>query len=324
MSGARAADGFLFGLTLTEIMILFVFLLALLIGVAARESAAREADLAELRDRVERDAAWADRVLGALDRPGPVRAVGTRLELERRVVDLDARLETLVRDAAASRAELDGLRSLLGADGPGHRATLAALVRTVEAVAADVDESPGRTLERLSEAAESFADPGRCETALSELRTRHEGLLARGTEVEDEVTARTNQLENCSARVRFLVERHAREAGRGASHPPCWVGPDNRNEYLFEVTMRPEGYRIASAWRAERTDDAAAIPGVTALAGREVPAGRFVALTAAIFERSVAEDCRHFVRVRDELGNDKGLYKQRLDRIERHFYKRLL
>ena len=321
MSVGRDANGFLFGLTLTEIMVLFVFLLALLVGVVAAETDELARALDETKAGLARERGWNDAVSAALDVPGPVRAVPTRLALERRVVELDARLDALVRDREALADELDGVRSLLGADGDtDRRGALAGLVKRLvgERDPSDSPDALEHRLDRVLAAAEASDDEAEaCPSALATLQTESADLSA-------ELAQATSRAERCAARVALVVERHAREAGRGANWPPCWVSAKGRSEYLFEITMRPAGYAIRAAWGPERADDAAAVPGALALVGATLAPRRLVGATEPIYAQSVADSCRHFVRVVDELGNDKALYKRRLDRIERHFYKRLL
>ena len=126
-------------------------------------------------------------------------------------------------------------------------------------------------------------------------------------------------LDRASARIAQL---EAQVGGSGTDHPSCWYDADNSVAYLFDVALTNDGFVLRTASAPQHRDRRASLPLADVVTDRTLSAEQFLAQTRPVFQWSVGEDCRFFVRAFDLTGVDqKELYKTRMRTLESHFYK---
>lgn len=121
------------------------------------------------------------------------------------------------------------------------------------------------------------------------------------------------------------LQRRLEAAGNGRVLPSCWSTERGEIQYLLDITLLDEGLLVQETIPTGRQLDRGRIP----LSGRNLAdplsVGQFLSWTRDLFEYSVANECRFYVRVHDETGSSmKQRFKELLLAVENHFYKLLL
>ena len=113
----------------------------------------------------------------------------------------------------------------------------------------------------------------------------------------------------------------------GNDKPPCWKkeGTIATVEYLYDATINDVGVVLINTDNRypHRVQEIKTLPLENVTENITLTANQFRDQTLAIFKLTENE-CRHFVFVKDQSGNDKGSklhYKQILSAIEDRFYK---
>ncbi len=113
------------------------------------------------------------------------------------------------------------------------------------------------------------------------------------------------------------------QIGNGRDHPPCWAdAKTGAIQFMFDVTILEDGVVFARGWPEVRNEQAMANPAIQAVLGEYKDNAAHIAKTRPIFEESVKNSCRHFVRISDKAIS-KDAFKKHLMAIEVHFYKLL-
>ncbi len=300
-----ARRSFIFGITLTEVLVLFVFLLTLLIGGNLEKEQKAEEYKRNLPESVGE---LQDLLIGMRVRMSEDGGQLSMLQSEyRQLVDENETLRDLVYSEFSSSSETD-TNTLLSALAPlMEQQESAALLYEItdvlsEDLAPETLETRGELLSELIGAEE--ADMQACM-----------GLLARS---EDEAEM---DIGECTGKLRYLERTFAQ--GISDVPPPCWLSPSGRSQSLFRVQIDLEGFAIDKAWSERRENDAASVPGALSIVGKQLDAVQFLAATEDLFEQSIQLKCRHVVDVVDRIDSDKELYKSRIKTVEDRFYKRL-
>ena len=118
------------------------------------------------------------------------------------------------------------------------------------------------------------------------------------------------------------VRKKLQQAKGGNERPPCWADSEGRTEYLFAITLKEEGILIAPAWPAYRESDARLLPGVGNILSRAgvLSNEEFSRLAQPIHSNAVSKDCVHFVRMKSEMTNAIRADRAR-QVIEKNFYR---
>lgn len=112
--------------------------------------------------------------------------------------------------------------------------------------------------------------------------------------------------------------------GNGLDHPPCWANPETGVvEYLYSMTLYEQKIKIVGAWPDHRKADLRLIPGAEKLAGKSLTRQQLKRLVQPVFAWSKAHDCRHFVRIKDDMKTSKEAFKRQMLAVETYFYKYL-
>lgn len=111
--------------------------------------------------------------------------------------------------------------------------------------------------------------------------------------------------------------------GNGLDHPPCWANPTTgKIEYVFDIVINESNLEVHKGWLESRNEQALSNPNIMKSIGNHSKNVLLWESTAALFEESKVQKCRHFVRVYDHSESKKA-FKSYLLGIENHFYKYL-
>ena len=119
------------------------------------------------------------------------------------------------------------------------------------------------------------------------------------------------------------IRKKLKALGNGLDHPPCWANPLTGNiEYVFDIVINESTLEVHKGWLESRNEQALANPNIMKAIGEYSTNSLFWDSTAALFNESKTQNCRHFVRVYDH-SESKAAFKSYLLGIENHFYKYL-
>jgi hypothetical protein len=122
-----------------------------------------------------------------------------------------------------------------------------------------------------------------------------------------------------------LVDLRGRLARAGVMGvlPSCWTTPEGKIDYLLDVVLDSRGIRVRESFPKSRAAERARLPLQPMSSTRIYSQGEFRIATRALFDWSVANECRFYVTVFDGTRPyEKNLYKQLMETVEGHFYKR--
>ena len=135
--------------------------------------------------------------------------------------------------------------------------------------------------------------------------------------VENDLAAALDQANERTERLQAQVQ-----GGGGTDHPSCWYDDDGTVAYLFDAALLEDGYILQPARAPQHQRKRTALPLEPVLIGRTLSPTEFLEQTRPVFNWSVANKCRFFVRAFDLTAADqKELYKRRMRTLESHFYK---
>jgi hypothetical protein len=142
-------------------------------------------------------------------------------------------------------------------------------------------------------------------------------------ELVDQLAEQASEIGNKEGQLARYEEK-LRSIGQGKGERPCWVQPNGKIEFLYDVILQSEGLRMREIANPARAADRARLP-IPSVDPQEVLTdAAFTNLTRPLFDASVAQNCRFFVVVYDATGPDeKDRYKRLLRTVEGHFYKSL-
>lgn len=332
--------GLVLGLTMAEtaILIIFVLLLALtaLLGREAERRRDAEQELAQFQeirsvlvergiepaavpemirnraaDRIDADN-WRELVRGmAAQVPNPSpEAIATRLAEAREALDLHQALDDLLAEAGIESPP-EGLRELAEMAQAGLAAdSTAQEVRDAIATHRAVQDSlRERGAEATSQAVQNLvADARRWQERFGD------------SQDQDVVESASRHIERLERQVERLQTQV--RGGGGTDHPSCWYDTDNTVAYLFDVALTDAGFIVQPARAPQHEPKRASLPLDPIRTGQLLTPGQFQEQTRELFERSVADGCRFFVRAFDLTAADqKEVYKERMRMLESRFYK---
>lgn len=143
-----------------------------------------------------------------------------------------------------------------------------------------------------------------------------EELLERVADSEARLSNQRGQL----AALRDRLDR----SGQGGVLPSCWTTPEGRIDYLLDVVLGSDGIRMRESFPESRRAERERLPLGPIATSRTYSQGEFHTLTKAVYDWSVARECRFYVTIFDGTqAHEKERYKSLLTTVEGHFYKRL-
>lgn len=119
-----------------------------------------------------------------------------------------------------------------------------------------------------------------------------------------------------------VAELESKLGGTGTDHPSCWYDQDNTVAYLFDVALTDDGFLLQLAHAAEHRAHRSSLPIEDLVTGKSLNPNQFLMQTRPVFQWSIDNECRFFVRAFDLTAPDqKELYKTRMRTLEARFYK---
>jgi biopolymer transport protein ExbB/TolQ len=109
--------------------------------------------------------------------------------------------------------------------------------------------------------------------------------------------------------------------GNGLDHPPCWADPETGSiQYIFDVIINEDSVEFKAGWPNSRDGQALNNLNISQIPGVVFDNSELWARTDGLFQESVSNNCRHFVRIYDHSQSKKA-FKNYMRGIENHFYK---
>lgn len=119
------------------------------------------------------------------------------------------------------------------------------------------------------------------------------------------------------------LRRRIVEQGNGLDFPPCWADREGNIQFVYTVIMNEESLEVLRAWPDSLDARVERMPYIQAALGVYNTSKNFWIATNKLYRNSVENECRHFVKIKDNV-ESKRAFKKYLLTIERHFYKLLL
>lgn len=275
--------GFVLGLTLAEVALLIIFVVMLLLVIGFER---RDRVIAQLRERQR-----------VLDQVAPS---GSSVELAKLQADLQ---------------KLASLREIAQSAGHEWDEDFMELIKSVAATPRN-----GKVID----AARALQERERALQRAIEKLSRVGGV-SDANALAKEVVDQAASMNNLRGQTEYLKQELAK-VGKGGVLPPCWVTPDGKIDYLLDVVLDSRGLRVRESYPVSRQAERNLLPMPKLNASRIYSQSEFRAATAGVFAWSSRQDpeCRFYVTIYDTTGaHEKLLYKQLMETVEGHFYKRL-
>ena len=106
----------------------------------------------------------------------------------------------------------------------------------------------------------------------------------------------------------------------GVLHLPCLLDNEGSTMYLFKLFLRDDNMHVQLGWQDGIEELTKGLPNLDKLVDKTMSLNTFMKLTKPIFEKTVQDECRHFVYLEDETISKKE-YKSKTLTIQHHFYK---
>jgi hypothetical protein len=179
-----------------------------------------------------------------------------------------------------------------------------------------------KAIEQLKENNGEFVDM-EIEEIINELvlaREKYFELKDKDSQIA-KLVEKLKEFEKNQEQLAYYKEKYAKDK------PPCWKkeGTIATVEYLYDATINDVGVVLINTDNRypHRVQERKTLPLENVTENITLTANQFRDQTLVIFKLTENE-CRHFVFVKDQSGNDKGSklhYKQILSAIEDRFYK---
>ena len=176
-----------------------------------------------------------------------------------------------------------------------------------------------KAIEQLKENNGEFVDM-EIEEIINELvlaREKYSELKDKDSQIA-KLVEKLKEFEKNQEQLAYYKEKY------GNDKPPCWKkeGTIATVEYLYDATINDVGVVLINTDNRypHRVQERKTLPLENVTENITLTANQFRDQTLAIFKLTENE-CRHYVLVKDQSGNDKQHYKQILQAIEDRFYK---
>ena len=306
--------GLVLGFTLAEIMVLIIF--ALLLAISWH-LVAKDKEIDKLsQSLIEKEAA----VTKLTER---TRTLKERVARGDDFDDLFRELEQAKEQQAAQEQANAALREKLEAreketKALEERATVAEKLMEMAREAGVPTEDPEKAVQEIA-------------SRLEQLEKVKEGMKAADvddSQVEEFVENTLSKLAEAERRADRLegqlhnLQRKLGGLGKGTEMPACWASRETgKPEYIFNTALTSRGIITRDNALLHRAAEQAQLPLQAMVFEKEMRLGQFRVMSKPVFEWSVKEGCRFFVRVYDlTKDEEKMIYKQHLRTVGEHFY----
>ncbi len=125
--------------------------------------------------------------------------------------------------------------------------------------------------------------------------------------------------EILKGQVSFLTRRL--NMGGGNELPPCWANrKSGKAEYIFTVILGEDAIRVAPRWPKYRAKEVRKYGKLDNLFYRDLNVTEFLDITKPIYSDADKKECKHYLYMFDDALTKDG-YKTKRLRIENYFYK---
>ncbi|MEN8146225.1 MAG: hypothetical protein ABFR02_01240 [Campylobacterota bacterium] len=125
--------------------------------------------------------------------------------------------------------------------------------------------------------------------------------------------------EILKGQVSYLTRRL--NMGGGSELPPCWANrKSGKAEYIFTVILGEEALRVAPRWPKYRAKELRKYGSLEPLFYRDLNVTEFLAITKPIYKDADKKECKHYLYMFDDAMTKDG-YKTKRLHIENYFYK---
>lgn len=125
--------------------------------------------------------------------------------------------------------------------------------------------------------------------------------------------------EILKGQVSYLTRRL--NMGGGSELPPCWANrKSGRAEYLFTVILGEYAIRVAPRWPSYRSKELQKYGSLERLFNVDLSVDEFLRMTKAIYKDADKKECKHYLYMFDDALTKDG-YKTKRLHLENYFYK---
>ena len=109
--------------------------------------------------------------------------------------------------------------------------------------------------------------------------------------------------------------------GGGNELPPCWANKKSgKAEYIFTVTIGENSLKVSPRWPKYRAKDVRKYRVSKRLYDNNVSVDEFLSLTKKIYQDADKNECKHYLYLFDEAETKHG-YKDKRLKLENYYYK---
>ena len=222
-----------------------------------------------------------------------------------------ARNQTLERELETARDELRQTREDLARE---QNTPVSAGAGTPEAA-----ELQRRLRQREAELARSRADADEARERVAELDEQVRALEQRTAEQEQELQATRQRARAAQSGARQAQAQPGTLAA--TEHPSCWYDGAGRPEYVWDVTVHIRGLLLRPGPAPANRHLRSALPLSATQTGRYLSDEQFLAQTQPLYEYSVSQACRFYIRLFNNVrGYDLvGLFDEKERVVQQHF-----
>ena len=125
--------------------------------------------------------------------------------------------------------------------------------------------------------------------------------------------------EILKGQVSYLTRRL--NMGGGSELPPCWANrKSGRAEYIFTVILGEHQLRVAPRWPSYRAKELKKYGSLNKLFNVDLSVEEFLTLTKPIYRDADKKECKHYLYMFDDALTKDG-YKTKRLKLETHYYK---
>jgi len=337
-SGNNSGD-FLFGITLTELVLMLFFILLLSSAFISVQKSSVIINLHKEKDRIETENRQL-RIKNRMNEKLSEEMLESALRFKlRNYQEQDVRKEVraifkelsnqtvLIAENEALKAQVEQYEqndALIDVNGDiaDVLARKRALLNDLNELNATGDlQTIVTQLEREQERAQTL------ETALKEASEKEEALLEQNAFLEkslkEHFSMSKEQLayeqEILKGQIVYLTRKL--NIGGGNELPPCWVNKKSgKAEYLFSVTIGEDDIYVAPRWPNYRQKELRKYKMLDQLSDKRMSVSEFLQLTRPIYSDADRKSCKHYLYLYDDALTKDG-YKAKRLRLENYFYK---
>ena len=125
------------------------------------------------------------------------------------------------------------------------------------------------------------------------------------------------EIETLKNQIKYLQKKIEKN---GTTHLPCFLDDEGSSIFLFQLSLRDDNIHIELGEHETVPELSKDLPNMDKLVHKTISLKKFMKLTKPIFEKTVQDECRHYVYFIDETVS-KREYKRKTLTIQHHFYK---